>query len=222
MTLLWHRRGLVAATAAAAFAARAARAQTVVVPPGSTVVVPPSGGTVIGPAGSTRNVADTLAALGDFDRFLELVQRAGLTDTLRGAGPFTVFAPNAAAFRAAPSAMLQDLLGTSNQAGSGGSLSGGSPDPVRLPALVRYHIVEGVALTSNQFGGDRRVQVGNGGELLVRNDGGVLTVRNPAPGMPSSGMGAAGSNIMPPAHIVRPDVLCSNGVVQVIDQVLFP
>src|SRR3712207_1532558 len=118
MTLM-HRRGLFALGAGAALApAFAALAQTAITgtQPGVT---------------NPRNLADTLAADARFSRFVDLLSRAGLVDNLRGAGPFTVFAPTDEAFAGAPAGRLQDLL----QQG-GGQQS--SPDPVRLRAFVEY------------------------------------------------------------------------------------
>eukprot|EP01031_Cornospumella_fuschlensis_P009502 gene9502-11662_t len=67
----------------------------------------------------TTNVVDALAAAGNYDDFLELVSRAGAVDTLRGAGPFTLLAPNNVAMQRMPNA-LREMLAPST-GGSGGS-----------------------------------------------------------------------------------------------------
>jgi uncharacterized surface protein with fasciclin (FAS1) repeats len=132
-----------------------------------------------------------MAADGRFTQFLELLSRSGMIDQLRGAGPFTVFAPTNAAFLGAPSAMLADLVGTPT-----GGTGSASPDPVRLRALVQYHIVAGAP-----FGmapppppaSDRRVRAMNGSDIRVESDGAVVQVSNPAPAQQMGGMGAAGA-----------------------------
>ncbi|HET9485158.1 MAG TPA: fasciclin domain-containing protein [Xanthomonadales bacterium] len=83
-----------------------------------------SGGTA-----STRNLLDTAAALGTFTRFTEAVEKAGLSETLRGAGPYTVFAPTDTAFANLPAGRLDALYLPENKA--------------ELAALLNYHIVDG-------------------------------------------------------------------------------
>lgn len=83
-----------------------------------------SGGTT-----STRNLLDTASALGTFTRFTEAVEKAGLSETLRGAGPYTVFAPTDTAFANLPAGRLEALYKPENKA--------------ELAALLNYHIVDG-------------------------------------------------------------------------------
>jgi uncharacterized surface protein with fasciclin (FAS1) repeats len=180
--------------------------------------------------GQTLSVVDTLAADGRFDRYLEMVGRAGMTDQLRGAGPFTVFAPTNAAFDAANVARLNDLLnqGTAGGGAQGGgtNLGGASPDPVRLPAFVRYFIVPGQRLTLSQLAarGEGRLTTLNGADLLVRASAGQpATVVNPQP--PGTGLGsfgAGGIDAVPPAAIVQADIPATNGIVHALGGVLFP
>lgn len=180
----------------------------------------------------TRSVVDTLAADGRFNRFLELITRAGLTDQLRGAGPFTVFAPTDQAFSGANAARIEQVLnqgtggGSSGTGGGGGELSGASPDPVRLPAFVRYFIIPGQALTLAQLasmGGEARLQTMNGAPVLVRAVAGQpVTLANPAPVGASGGFGVGGLNIVPPAPVVQADIPATNGIIHAIGGVLFP
>lgn len=78
---------------------------------------------------STRNLVDTAAANGSFKTFGKAVERAGMTDTLRGAGPFTIFAPTDAAFDKLPAGKLDNLFKTENKA--------------ELVSLLNYHVVNG-------------------------------------------------------------------------------
>jgi len=210
----WSRRRILATSVTlgtAGLAVRAGFAQTVVAPPGSTVVVP----SLTAQAQAGRNVADAMAADGRFTQFLALLGRAGMIDQLRGSGPFTVFAPTDTAFLGAPSAMIQDLVGSPGGGGSGSA----SPDPVRLQALVQYHIVAGSIIHP---GGDQRARAMNGSDVRVVTSDGALRVSNPAPGQQMSGMGASGLNVMPPAASDGPAIPASNGVVYPIGGVLFP
>jgi len=78
---------------------------------------------------STSDILDTAAALGTFMVFATAVEKAGLNDTLRGAGPFTVFAPTDAAFALLPSGRLETLFKPENKA--------------ELASIVNYHLVKG-------------------------------------------------------------------------------
>ena len=82
-----------------------------------------------GDTASTRNLLDTASALGTFTRFTEAVEKAGLSETLRGAGPYTVFAPTDTAFANLPAGRLEALYKPENKA--------------ELAALLNYHIVNG-------------------------------------------------------------------------------
>jgi uncharacterized surface protein with fasciclin (FAS1) repeats len=171
----------------------------------------------------SRNVIDTLAADTRFNRFLELVGRAGATDQFRGSGPMTVFAPTEAAFNGVAANVLQDLLSQGVGGGpGGGNLAGGSPDMLRLRALIGYHVIPGVVLTSAQLMGDRQYKTVNGAMLRVASDGGKLSAVNPAPGQQAGSFGAPGLNIMPPAVVEQPDIIATNGIIHAVGGVLFP
>lgn len=78
---------------------------------------------------ATLNLLDTAMANGSFKTFGTAVEKAGLGDTLRGAGPFTVFAPTDAAFKQLPEGKLDMLLKPENKA--------------ELASILNYHIVNG-------------------------------------------------------------------------------
>ncbi|GAB3100626.1 fasciclin domain-containing protein [Lysobacter terrae] len=76
-----------------------------------------------------KNVLDTAAANGSFKTFGKAIEQAGLSDTLRGAGPFTIFAPTDAAFEKLPAGKLEELFNPENKK--------------ELISLLNYHVVSG-------------------------------------------------------------------------------
>jgi len=80
------------------------------------------------PAGKA-DIVDTAVAAGSFKTLVAAVQAAGLVDTLKGAGPFTVFAPTDAAFAKLPKGTVESLLKPENKA--------------KLQAILTYHVVAG-------------------------------------------------------------------------------
>ncbi|HEY6942250.1 fasciclin domain-containing protein [Dokdonella sp.] len=78
---------------------------------------------------SSRNLLETAAANGTFKTFGKAVERAGMTETLRGTGPYTVFAPTDAAFAKLPTGKLDTLFKPENKD--------------ELVALINYHVVNG-------------------------------------------------------------------------------
>jgi uncharacterized surface protein with fasciclin (FAS1) repeats len=84
---------------------------------------------------TSKNLLDTAAANGSFKTFGKAIERAGLGDTLRGEGPFTVFAPTDAAFASLPAGELETLFKPDNQA--------------QLAALMNYHVVSGRKLVAD-------------------------------------------------------------------------
>ena len=105
------------------------------------------------------NIIETAAAAGQFTTLLTAIEAAGLTETLSGEGPFTVFAPTDEAFAAIPEADLAAILA----------------DNETLTAILTYHVVSG-AVTSEQVvtldsattvqGSDVTITVANGGVLV--------------------------------------------------------
>ena len=75
----------------------------------------------------TKDIVDTATAAGSFKTLLTAATAAGLVDTLKGAGPFTVFAPTDDAFAALPAGTLDKLLA----------------DPEALKKILLYHVVSG-------------------------------------------------------------------------------
>lgn len=78
---------------------------------------------------NTKNLLDTAAADGSFKTFGKAIEQAGMSDTLRGTGPFTVFAPTDAAFDKLPAGKLDNLFKPENKQ--------------ELVSLLNYHVMNG-------------------------------------------------------------------------------
>jgi uncharacterized surface protein with fasciclin (FAS1) repeats len=163
---------------------------------------------------SDRDVIDLLSAQGDFDRFLTLCQRANVTDDLKAAGPFTIFAPTNAAFGRIPESLIADLAGTDGERVA---------DMVRLRAWMLFHVVQG-RHPSAGWTNTQELQTLNGGRLRVDVPQGepmrVLNATNPT--LYTGGFGAGGLATNRIAAIQTPDLVASNGMVHAIDNVLLP
>lgn len=109
------------------------------------------------------DIVDIAASNGNFNTLVAAVTAAGLVDTLKGEGPFTVFAPTDAAFAALPEGTVETLL---------------MPENIdQLTAILTYHVVPG-AVTSDQLAGQRlSVATVNGEEVHIDGTDGV-TVEN--------------------------------------------
>ena len=96
------------------------------------------------PAAPTADIVDTAVGAGTFGTLVAAVQAAGLVETLKGEGPFTVFAPTEEAFAALPAGTLEQLLA----------------DPEgQLTQILLYHVVPGNVMAADVTGWHER---GNG------------------------------------------------------------
>jgi uncharacterized surface protein with fasciclin (FAS1) repeats len=86
------------------------------------------------PAVQAKDIVDTAVGAGSFNTLVAAVQAAGLEATLRGAGPFTVFAPTDAAFAALPAGTVEDLLKPENKD--------------KLVAILTYHVLPAEVMSS--------------------------------------------------------------------------
>jgi uncharacterized surface protein with fasciclin (FAS1) repeats len=109
---------------------------------------------------SARDIVDTAASAGQFNTLVKAVQAAGLVETLKGAGPFTVFAPTDAAFAKLPAGSVEALLN----------------DKQKLAQVLTYHVVPGKVTAADVKPGD--VKTVQGQPLRVRADGGTVMVNN--------------------------------------------
>ena len=130
------------------------------------------------------SVADTIASKPELSTLSGLVVKAGLTDTLKGAGPFTVFAPTNAAFAKVPAKTMEELAN----------------DPVKLKAVLTYHVVPSKVMASEVKNGN--VKTINGANLALSKSGDFVTVED--------GM------------VQTADLSAVNGVVHIVDSVLIP
>jgi len=93
------------------------------------VIVAPA----VAQAGSNKDIVDTAVAAGSFKTLAAALQAAGLVDTLKGAGPFTVFAPTDEAFAKIPKADLDALIA----------------DKAKLTKVLTYHVVPGKVMAAD-------------------------------------------------------------------------
>lgn len=134
-----------------------------------------------------KDIVDTAVAAGSFKTLATALQAAGLVETLKGQGPFTVFAPTDEAFAKLPPGTVENLLKPENKA--------------RLSAILTYHVVSG-RVPAAEVVKINSAKTVNGQSLTVKVDGGTVMVDN--------------------AKVSKTDILCSNGVIHVIDSVVLP
>lgn len=103
-----------------------------------------------------KDIVDTAIGAGNFKTLVTAIQAAGLVDTLKGPGPFTVFAPTDAAFAKVPKADLDALL----------------KDKAKLTAVLTYHVVPGKVMAADVKAG--KVKTVQGSALTVSTMGGVM------------------------------------------------
>ena len=103
-----------------------------------------------------KDIVDTAVAAGNFKTLATALTAAGLIDTLKGKGPFTVFAPTDAAFAKIPKADLDALL----------------KDKAKLTAVLTYHVVPGKVMAADVKAG--KVKTVQGSELTISTTGGVM------------------------------------------------
>lgn len=107
--------------------------------------------------GHTKDIVDTAVDAGTFTTLVAAVEAAGLVDTLKGEGPFTVFAPTDEAFAALPEGTVEGLLA----------------DPEALAAILTYHVVAGKVMAADLSDGMTAATV-NGADVTIMTEGGVM------------------------------------------------
>ncbi|MDP2086853.1 MAG: fasciclin domain-containing protein [Gemmobacter sp.] len=105
-----------------------------------------------------KDIVDTAVAAGSFTTLVAAVQAAGLVDTLKGPGPFTVFAPTDEAFAALPAGTVEDLLKPENKD--------------KLVSVLTYHVVPGQVMSTDLSNGMKAATV-QGAEITIMTEGGV-------------------------------------------------
>ncbi len=109
------------------------------------------------------DIVDTAIAAGQFETLAAALDGAGLVATLKGPGPFTVFAPTDAAFAKLPAGTVEDLLRPENKA--------------RLAAILTYHVVPG-RVTAADVARLGEAETVNGETVDVRADGGSVMIND--------------------------------------------
>jgi uncharacterized surface protein with fasciclin (FAS1) repeats len=148
----------------------------------------------------TRDIVENAANSADHTTLVAAVQAAGLVETLKGRGPFTVFAPVNDAFENLPEGTVQTLLRPENRAA--------------LTRVLTYHVVPGRVTAADLM---RQIREGHGtATLRTASDGTLTAVMNgPANVVIRDETGGV-------ATISTYDVLQSNGVIHVVNRVLLP
>merc|ERR1719240_138921 len=139
------------------------------------------------PAGDLKDIVDTAVAAGSFTVLAEALTKADLITTMKGTGPFTVFAPTDTAFGKALETLgvtKEELLANKD-----------------LPGILTYHVVSGLVKSTDLSNGMEAATV-NGAKVMITIDGSTVKVNT--------------------ATVATADIMCSNGVIHVIDEVLLP
>ncbi len=139
---------------------------------------------VISPAkAGEMDIIDTAVKAGSFKTLAKLVTEAGLVETLKGEGPFTVLAPTDAAFAKVPKPLLEKLLA----------------DKKLLTKVLTYHVIAGKVMSTDLKAGS--VKTVSGENVKVTLKGGAKFNQ---------------------AKVAKADIVCTNGVIHVIDAVILP
>jgi uncharacterized surface protein with fasciclin (FAS1) repeats len=148
---------------------------------------------------TTKDIVDNAVNSADHTTLVAAVKAAGLVDTLKGPGPFTVFAPTNEAFAKLPAGTVDTLVKPENKE--------------MLTKILTYHVVAG-RLSAAQI--KKLVKAGGGSAMLKTVEGGSLTAT-----MDGTDLVLKDEKGME-AHITIANVFQSNGVIHVIDSVLQP
>ncbi len=111
----------------------------------------------------SQDIVDTAVAAGEFNTLAAALTSAGLVDTLKGSGPFTVFAPTDAAFAKLPAGTLESLLKPENK--------------TKLVAILTYHVIPG-DVTAAQAATLTQAKTVNGAILKLSAHDGKVMVNN--------------------------------------------
>ena len=140
----------------------------------------------------SKDIVDNAVNSTDHTTLVSAVKAGGLVETLKGAGPFTVFAPTNAAFDKLPAGTVTTLVLPENKQ--------------KLSTILTYHVVPG-RLTAADLQDGQKLTTVEGEMLTVMKKGGSVMLQDAKGGM---------------ATVTTADVISSNGVTHVIDTVLMP
>ena len=144
-------------------------------------------GTNVWATSCEKDIVDTAVAAGSFTTLATALTAAGLIETLKSEGPFTVFAPTDEAFAKLPAGTLDNLLKPENKA--------------KLQGILTYHVVAGKVTAADVIKLQKAKTV-NGQEVQIMVKDGTVMVDN--------------------AKVTKTDIMCTNGVIHVIDAVVLP
>jgi uncharacterized surface protein with fasciclin (FAS1) repeats len=144
-------------------------------------------GSIQGADKSQKDIVETAVAADGFSTLVTALKEAGLVETLKGEGPFTVFAPTDAAFKKLPAGTLESLLKPENKE--------------KLVSILTYHVVPKKVMAADVVKVDECKTV-QGSTISIKTSGQKVMVDN--------------------ATVVKTDIVCSNGVIHVIDTVIMP
>lgn len=134
-----------------------------------------------------KDIVDTAVEAGSFKTLAAALRAADLVDTLKGSGPFTVFAPTDEAFAKLPAGTVESLLKPENKD--------------QLTAVLAYHVVSG-QIAAKQVVELKGAKTLNGQRVDIAVADGTVSVDK--------------------ANVMKADILCSNGIIHVIDNVILP
>ncbi len=112
-------------------------------------------------AAPAADIVDTAVSAGSFKTLVKAVQAAGLVDTLKGPGPFTVFAPTDEAFAKLPAGTIESLLA----------------NPEQLRQVLTYHVVAGKVMASDVVK-LKEAKTVQGSAAKIKVDGGTVMIDN--------------------------------------------
>jgi len=138
-------------------------------------------------ASPAKDIVDTAVGAGSFNTLVAALKAAGLVETLKGKGPFTVFAPTDDAFKKLPPGTLEDLLKPENKE--------------KLKGILTYHVVAGKVMAKDVVK-MKSAKTVNGQSVTISMKDKDVMVDN--------------------AKVTKTDIVCSNGVIHVIDAVVLP
>ena len=121
------------------------------------------GGATKAGAQAKRDIVDTAVGAGSFQTLAKALEAAGLVETLKGKGPFTVFAPTDEAFAKLPAGTLEELLKPENKD--------------KLSAILTYHVVSGKVMAADVTN-LKSAKTVNGQSLAISTKGGTVKVDN--------------------------------------------
>lgn len=138
-------------------------------------------------AGGKKDIVDTAVGAGKFKTLVAAVKAAELVETLKGEGPFTVFAPTDEAFAKLPEGTVEKLLA--------------EPGKKTLKKILLLHVVPGKVMAAD-VGGLKKAKTAGGANIPIKVKGDNVMVGG--------------------SRVVATDIVCSNGVIHIIDKVILP